>query len=321
MNSDTADKILQRLGAQSITNKEVIQELWSGYGEILRLEIDHGTRPSVVLKLIDLTGQDAHPRGWNTNLSHQRKLKSYQVESFWYSDWVKENNFKFKIPSCLFTDSNDRQQLILLDDLNYEGFPVRRDSLNFSEIKVVLKWLAQFHGEFYNQKPVGLWEEGSYWHLGTRPDEWNDMTSGSLKNAAQVISDRLKNAKHQTIIHGDAKLANFCFSDDSKQVAAVDFQYVGGGCGMKDVAYFVGSCMSEKQLEQHESEILNFYFTELSNSVSIPINDFLELEEEWRELYSWAWADFERFLLGWMPTHAKLNGYSSRMTKRVIRSI
>jgi len=46
-------------------------------------------------------------------------------------------------------------------------------------------------------------------------------------------------------VHGDAKLANFCFSRDGKKVAAVDFQYVDGGCGMKDLSrIIVGSSIA-----------------------------------------------------------------------------
>lgn len=310
--------ILKVLKAQSITNKEIIQSLWSGYGEIVRLEIDGGSKPSVILKLIDLTGQEQHPRGWNTDISHQRKLKSYQVESFWYSHWVKSAHFTFKIPQCLLTQSNEFKQLILLEDLDELGFPVRRNELTLLEAKVVLKWLAQFHGHFLNQNPKGLWNEGSYWHLDTRPDEWNEMNPGALKSAAKTISDQLKNAKYQTIIHGDAKLANFCFSKDYKDVAAVDFQYVGGGVGMKDVAYFVGSCLTEHECQLYESEILNYYFTELSKKAKISKEHFKELEQEWRALYAWAWADFTRFLLGWMPTHQKLNGYTKKMVQLVL---
>ena len=58
-------------------------------------------------------------------------------------------------------------------------------------------------------------------------------------------------------------MANFCFSESRDKVAAVDFQYVGGGCGMKDLTYFVGSCLDESACEQREGDILNRYFQSL----------------------------------------------------------
>ncbi len=67
------------------------------------------------------------------------------------------------------------------------------------------------------------------------------------------------------VVHGDAKLANFCFTPTRDAVAAVDFQYVGFGCGMKDVAYFISSCMNEYQAEQLEEDILNYYFQRLKS--------------------------------------------------------
>lgn len=70
----------------------------------------------------------------------------------------------------------------------------------------------------------------------TRPDELSAMKPSHLKGAAEAIDSKLNQCKFQTIVHGDAKVANFCFTPDSKSIAAVDFQYVGSGCGMKDVA-------------------------------------------------------------------------------------
>ena len=94
---------------------------------------------------------------------------------------------------------------------------------------------------------IGLWECGSYWHLGTRPDELAALEDGPLKTTAPLIDQALRQSQFQTIIHGDAKLANFCFARhhntaNGSTVAAVDFQYVGAGCGIKDVTYFLGSC-------------------------------------------------------------------------------
>ena len=59
-----------------------------------------------------------------------------------------------------------------------------------------------------------------------------------------------------------------CFSNDEKTVAAVDFQYVGGGCGMKDTAYFIGSCLDESECERLEDDILNYYFDQLNSGLS-----------------------------------------------------
>ena len=124
----------------------------------------------------------------------------------------------------------------------------------------------------------------------------------------------------QTFVHGDAKLANFCFNNGLDKVSAVDFQYVGGGCGMKDVAYFVGSCMSEDDCEQYESVILDYYFKELEEATDVSI-DFEELKQEWSNLYQYAWADFHRFLKGWSPGHWKLNSYSERIVQKVIQEL
>ena len=43
--------------------------------------------------------------------------------------------------------------------------------------------------------------------------------------------------------------------DEGARVAAVDFQYVGRGAAMKDVAYFVGSCLSGAECARREAEM------------------------------------------------------------------
>ena len=138
-----------------------------------------------------------------------------------------------------------------------------------------------------------------------------------------MIDQKLNASPFQTFVHGDAKLANFCFSKDGKSVSSVDFQYVGGGCGMKDVAYFVGSCMYEEDCERLEDQVLDFYFTELRKAIELKkgIIDFDALEQNWRDLYPFAWTDFHRFLKGWSPGHWKINSYSERLARKVLTGL
>lgn len=171
--------------------------------------------------------------------------------------------------------------------------------------------------------PEGLWPQGTYWHLDTRPDELEALDDALLKDAAHKIDRKLKECQHQTLVHGDAKLANFCFSPDGNNVAAVDFQYVGGGCGMKDLAYFIGSCLTEEECEQLESRLLDTYFTSLKKALTVckPAVNSNEVEAEWRELYPYAWTDFHRFLKGWSPGHWKLTSYSEKVAQDVIQQL
>ena len=169
----------------------------------------------------------------------------------------------------------------------------------------------------------GLWPTGTYWHLETRPDELEQLEEEDLKKAASAIDAKLKDSKFQTLVHGDAKLANFCFSDDGGNVAAVDFQYVGGGCGMKDLAYFVGSCFRDEEAEERERHVLNLYFEELFKCLKLLGKSECqeELREDWESLYRVARADFHRFMKGWSPGHWKLSDYSERVTREVIESL
>ena len=45
------------------------------------------------------------------------------------------------------------------------------------------------------------------------------------------------------------------------------------------------------------------------------------LETEWRALYPVAWADFERFMMGWSPGHRKLTEYSDATTDRALEAV
>jgi hypothetical protein len=315
MNEYFKSIILQATAASSLFEREMIQELWSGYGQILRVGLENASVESVIVKHVQLPAIKNHPRGWNTDIGHQRKLKSYQVEAMWYDSYSKKS--AARLPNCFALETHEDEVLMVLEDLDEVGYPLRKQALSWGEIALCLKWLAQFHASYMGEVPEGLWEVGSYWHLATRPQELAALNDQKLKEAAPFIDEKLNASKFKTFIHGDAKLANFCFANNGG-VAGVDFQYVGGGCGMKDVAYFIGSCLNERDCERLEDQILDTYFTYLQAEFDEK-NE--ALEAEWRSLYRMAWADFHRFLKGWSPGHWKINSYSERITAEVIKNL
>lgn len=323
MNNYFKRVVLKATGAKALYKIESIQSLWSGYGEIVRYGLKDSEFNTVVVKHVRLPDQAQHPRGWDTDLSHQRKINSYCVEMAWYRQWSRLCPSACRVPHCIALDSQKDEMFMVLEDLDGAGFSCRLSQVTEVEIKACLSWLANFHAFFMLKKPDNLWEIGTYWHLATRPDELQTLEDGPLKKVAGTIDQLLTQTTYQTFVHGDAKLANFCFSDDKKRVSAVDFQYVGGGCGMKDVAYLIGSCLNEMQSEQQETVLLDYYFLILKRALEKyhPSIDTETVEQDWRALYPLAWTDFHRFIKGWSPGHWKINSYSERIANEVVASI
>jgi len=272
--------VLPVTGARSIVATEVVQSLWSGYGQIVRCHLDPG--PSVIVKWVRWPDEQRHPRGWSTDRSHERKLHSYRVESAWYERYANRCGDRCRVPELLALDTRTDGVMMVVEDLDAAGFPGRRDAVGPKELDACLAWLANFHATFMGQAPDGLWEASPF----------------------------------QTLVHGDAKLANFCFDLEGEAVAAVDFQYVGGGCGMKDVAYFIGSCLDEDETEEKATELLDRYFELLREALDHTGTtlDLSALEADWRSLYPLAWTDFTRFLRGWSPGPEERDDDGGRLT-------
>lgn len=268
---------------------ERIQSLWSGYGELYRARVDG----------VPVVVKEVHPRDGDS-ISHRRKLRSYEVEQEFYRRYAGAS--AARVAKLI----ESARGVLVLEDLDAAGFSRRR----VRDIDGCLAWLAAFHRSFLGVAPDGLWEQGTYWHLATRQEELAATIDPALREAAPILDARLRAARFKTFVHGDAKLANFCFSDAGagRGVAAVDFQYVGGGCGMSDVAYFL-SCFDAVDRGEH----LDTYFRHLNGGA--------DLEQEWRALYPVAAADFYRFYAGWAPEAYRRDRHGQAVVARALRAL
>jgi aminoglycoside phosphotransferase (APT) family kinase protein len=309
-------RICAATGARKVQRAEQIQRLWSGYGELARVWLDGAECASVIVKLVQPMAAARHMNA-EQQRSRARKLRSYAVEMRFYERYGQLCSKSSRVARKILCEQQAEQWLFVLEDLDAAGFNQRRDQLPRHGVQTCLEWLAQFHATFIADPPQDLWPVGTYWHLDTRPDELARSNDPQLRAAASWLDARLRGAKYRTLVHGDAKVENFCFTEDLARVAAVDFQYVGIGTGVQDVAYFLSSCLDDRACETQAPALLDHYFDALRRALA-PDVDAAALEAEWRELCPIAWADFARFMSGWAPQLNARSGYAGRMIAQAL---
>jgi hypothetical protein len=316
LNDVVLSRVCAATGARAVQRAEVIQQLWSGYGALARVWLDGANCPSVIVKLVQPPAASPSFVHAEQRRSHARKLRSYSVEMCFYKRYAQRCHHGSRVARSLLCQQHDEQWLFVLEDLDAAGFSERRERLPRHGVAGCLAWLAQFHATFMGESPSDLWPMGTYWHLDTRPDELARSNDPQLQAAAPWLDACLQGARYRTLVHGDAKVENFCFAPDLARVAAVDFQYVGAGTGVQDVAYFLSSCLDDHTCEAHAPALLDGYFDALRRVLAAtrPDIDVVALEAEWRALYPIAWADFARFMSGWAPHLDARSGYPGRMT-------
>ena len=275
------DWIAKVTNARRVQRLARLQTLWGGYGEVFRIELDHGVAPTAVVKRV------APPTGARGSTSDARKRRSYDVEHTFYRQFAPRCDDSCRVARMYGSRIEHGEWWFVLEDLDAAGFSERHDPARGVALDACLAWLAAFHARFVGERGEGLWPQGTYWHLATRLDELAAITDEKIRATAHDLDAQLAGARFQTILHGDPKEANFCFTRDGRSVAAVDFQYTGRGCAMKDVAYL---------LHGHADSHVETYFRHLRPLLP---RDAEAIEQEWRALFPIAQLDFKRFLAGW----------------------
>ncbi len=289
MRDDLARWLIDTTGARAVGRVEQIQSLWGGYGDLLRVHLVGAPSPSVVMKWVRPPVGRA-----GSGVSHERKRRSYQVETTFYRAYAPRCPPGSRVPGLVGARERDGESILVLEDLDVAGFGGRSRDPRGEELEACLAWLAHFHARFLGVEPQGLWVEGTYWHLQTRQEELGATRDPAVRARAPALDAALRGARHRTLVHGDAKPANFCFDRRGRRVAAVDFQYVGGGVGVRDLSYLLHGAAAGAL----EARSVDLYFERLRAEVE-PGVDVDAVEAEWRGLYPVATQDFERFLAGW----------------------
>jgi Phosphotransferase enzyme family len=288
----------------SVTSQTQIARLWAGMGSIVRLQCQDssGNAKTIIAKHIKCS----NPRSFGD----RRKAASYRVEaSFYASKYCKDlSNFGICCRGLHTEDDGNGDITILMDPLPNQTIHYMNGDVAEAAVRSVARLHAYFWGNVKADAAVesGLAQQGTYWYLDTRPDEFESMPthglSGKLKKAARDIDRALKTHKYQTICHGDLKACNMSLSSDPAYVTFVDFQYSGKACPAKDLAYLFccGMDVDDDFVERQETELLQLYITELSvHGVGSDAAAPLPTLEDLKEALDLAYCDLYRWMLGW----------------------
>jgi thiamine kinase-like enzyme len=170
------------------------------------------------------------------------------------------------------------QTLAALDWLsNFHGFWWSRVS-ELDGDELVLPPLEQLKRSSSDQSNQSIWLNGGYTYLATRLDEFTNLKQDTSSEWNQILTQPLPNSssnlslaesvakfltptapdskstspspisKYQTLIHGDVKSENLFTTTPGTSVAFYDFQYVGLGLGVSDLAKFFTCSVPESML-------------------------------------------------------------------------
>lgn len=101
----------------------------------------------------------------------------------------------------------------------------------------------------------------------------HDLDSGQVSTlfaAAEATQAwLLTNPMPFTVLHGDYRLDNLLFGSSLDDVAVVDWQTAAVGPPMRDVAYFLGTCLEPQERQNHEERLVADYHAALGGRRTI----------------------------------------------------
>ncbi|PYH42870.1 uncharacterized protein BP01DRAFT_359103 [Aspergillus saccharolyticus JOP 1030-1] len=356
-----------------------LQTLWAGYGHICALSA-RATTPEAAAHLSQLCGVEPRGRGTTYPLilklisppgrkastedeGHLRKMLSYEVEQWFYTEIVPQLGDEIGVAKCLASTRDMHGKVgeeelrgltaTIMVDLR-PRYPVaggKRSSLDSRQVHAALDWLAAFHSrswalltdsrdacvlppleEARKRRPDGiksdvrgLWLNGGYTYLATRrkeyaalvddvDSEWSEAlcstNEGFAASVAEMVATVLTPAGRsmESYIHGDVKSENLFTTAAGEEVAFFDFQYVGLGLGVCDLAKLftcsvpLGMLVDDEEdlpeqlpMRVGEKQLLEAYRRRLLRGQPSELYDWDTFRRHWES----ALVDWCRFQASW----------------------
>ncbi len=200
-----------------------------------------------------------------------------------------------RTPKCFFAERDDDDNfLIILEDLSPSSRTDQFGALSIDNAKTGLVELVGLHGPTHQRSDLhgatwlrGVSEELRPLYEGVLPilfeqflERYDARLSedvSSMVSALQVRLALFSNyvSPHPCVTHGDFRTDNLLIDalGGAVPLAVVDWQTIGVGSPLLDVAYFLTTSLSPHDCASLEDELLTFYLTRLGDTgVVIPLD-------------------------------------------------
>ena len=255
---------------------ERLSDATNAIGTLFRCRLTGGKgRPadpaSVIVKL---PATDATP------FRFAKWLSLYRREYVFYRHVAPEA--RLRAPTLFYGDFDERSHrfVLVIEDLGEMEMIPQFAAADPPRALAAVREIAQFQGRFWEGADApALAHCGEFLNARERRimqmvymltaapalDRFGDLFPASMRRLAVNFGSRIEAhfaavAKGpKTIVHGDYRSENMMFEKNAEDLAIIDWQGCGLGCGMFDVSYFLGTSVSIDNRRRIEREAVETY--------------------------------------------------------------
>jgi hypothetical protein len=258
-----------------------------GQGQVancFRLTIEHDAGPTSVIAKVPSQNEVSRSTAALQHL-YRREVSFYQQLA---------TNIATRTPHCYVAERDDGDNfLLLLEDLSPSAIIDQFVGVSLGTARAGLSALAGLHGPTHAREELhdAAWLRGVATDL--RPlyesvlpilfDQFIDRYDGridlELRSTVRALKERLSlfsdyATPFPCVTHGDFRTDNLLIDacGGTVALAVVDWQTVGVGSPLLDVAYFLTTSVSPEDCAHYEFELLDYYLGKMHDyGVDIPV--------------------------------------------------
>jgi aminoglycoside/choline kinase family phosphotransferase len=273
------------LSLRGITNVTVTSVGQGQVAHCYRLSIEHDAGTSSVIAKVPSNNDVSRATAALQHL-YEREVSFYQHLA---------SSIATRTPRCYVAERDDTDNfLLLLEDLSPSAVIDQFAGVSLASARAGLSALAGLHGPTHARTELhdAPWLRGVSTEL--RPlyesvlpilfdqflERYDARLDEELRTMVLALKDRLALFSEYVtpfpcVTHGDFRTDNLLIDacGGAVALAVVDWQTVGVGSPLLDVAYFLTTSLSPEDCAGHEFELLDYYLTKMRGyGVEIPVD-------------------------------------------------